>query len=126
MIEIKHHKPLAYRIYDYLKQNHVGKENAISGKKLSAKFNIRERALREVINEIRNSQELEKIVASSNNGYFICTKEEFRQANNRLLHTACNLLRTVRANEHKAGMDGQMKMKLGEFYKDTFQAFGNK
>jgi transcriptional antiterminator len=126
MNEIKHSKPLTYRIYDYLKENHVGKENAISGADLADKFNISQRKLREVVNEIRNSQELEKIIASSNNGYFICTNEEFRRANNRLLSTAFNLLRTARANEHKAGLDGQMKMQLGEFYKDTFQAFGSK
>ena len=73
MNEIKHSKPLTYRIYDYLKENHVGKENAISGADLADKFNISQRKLREVVNEIRNSQELEKIIASSNNGYFICT-----------------------------------------------------
>lgn len=126
MIETKHSRPIVYRIYDYLKENHVGKENAISGADLSAKFDISQRKLREVINEIRNSQELEKIVASSNTGYFICTQEEFRRANNRLLSTARNLLRTVQSNERKAGLDGQMKIQLGEFYKDTFQAFGNK
>lgn len=124
MNEIKHSKPLTYRIYDYLKTNHVGRENAISGAVLAEKFNISQRKLREIINEIRNSQELEKIIASSNSGYFVCTKEEFRQANNRLLSTAFNLLRTARANERKARLDGQMKMQLGKFYKEEFCSFG--
>lgn len=126
MNEIKHSEPIVYRVYDYLKNNHVGKDSAISGVDLAEKFNISQRKLREIVNEIRNSQELEKIVASSNSGYFICAQEEFKQANNRLLSTAFNLLKTARANERKAGLDGQMKMQLGEFYKDTFQAFGNK
>ena len=28
-IETKHHEPIVYRVYDYLKENHYGKENGI-------------------------------------------------------------------------------------------------
>ena len=28
-IETKHHEPLMYRLYDYLKDNHLGRENGI-------------------------------------------------------------------------------------------------
>lgn len=122
-MEVKHSEPITYRLYDELK-NHIGESNAISAKELSAKFGICERTLREHINTIRNSAELEKIIGSSNNGYFICTAEEFKQTNNRLLSTAVNLLKTVKANERKAGLDGQMKMQLGKHYKEVFQAFG--
>ena len=118
------HEPMVYRLYDELK-NHIGKKNAISADELCAKFGIEERKLRDYISEIRRSGELEKVVASSNKGYFICTEEEADKANERLYSQAFSLLKTANANEKKVGRNGQMKMRLGEFYKDTFESLGN-
>lgn len=117
------HEPIVYRIYDLLKK-HVGKENAVSAKDLSGWFGISERQLRDYISEIRRSVELEKVVSSSNHGYYICTAEEAAQANERLYSQAFSLLKTANANEKKVGKNGQMKIRLGKFYKDTFEAFG--
>ena len=124
MVETKHLKPIAYKVYDFLK-GFVGEQNAISARDLAAQFALEERQLRDVINAIRNSSELERTIGSSARGYFICKdKEEFERANNILYATAFNLLRTARANERKAGLDGQMKLKLGKFYKEEYEAYG--
>lgn len=120
----KHHEPKVYKIYKELKK-HVGKENAISGADLSAKFDISERQLRIYIREGRQSSELEKVIASDESGYYICrTKEEYLRVRDRLRATALDLLKTISVNDTKVGLEGQMKMELGAFYKDTFRAFG--
>lgn len=120
-IETKHHSPIVYRLYDELKK-HVGRKNAISAYELSKKFDITERQLRDYIREIRESSELEKCIDACNFGYYVCTKEESRYVSNRLYAQAFSLLKTARANEKKAGLDGQMKIALGEFYKQTFES----
>lgn len=122
-MERLNHEPIVYRVYDEMK-NHVGKENAITAEELSAYFDISERKLRDIIKTIRRSRELEKVIGSYNGGYFICTKQEVERANNRLLSQAFSLLKTANANEKKAGMNGQMKLKLGNFYKDTYESLG--
>lgn len=119
---VKHHAPIIYQLYEELK-SHVGKGNAISAEELSGKFGMTERDLRECISEIRNSTELEKIIGSCNGGYFICTEDEFKRSNNRLLSMAFSLLRTARANSRKAGLDGQFKMALGDFYGECYEPF---
>lgn len=125
-METKHHEPLTYRVYEHLK-NFVGEESAIPARDLAAQFNISERALRDVIRAIRTSSELTRTVGSSPKGYFICKdKEEFERANNTLYAAAFNLLRTAHANEKKAGLDGQHKMKLGDYYSQVFEAFGER
>lgn len=117
------HEGTVYRVYEELKR-HVGRENAISAEELAGKFGIGERKLREYVSEIRTSLELEKIVGSSNQGYFVCTEEEFRTANRRLKRQAISLLRAAHANERKAGRNGQCKMKLGKYYKPFVKSFG--
>ena len=34
-IEMLHHEPLVYRLYDYLKDNHLGRENGIKKPELA-------------------------------------------------------------------------------------------
>lgn len=123
MIETKKHEPLVYRIYDELK-NHVGKDNAINGSSLSAMFDISERMLRTYIHEIRESKDLSKVILTCNKGYYIPTEEEGTKDVQRLFNQAFSTLRVARATMDKAGLQGQGKIKLGEYYKEFVEAFG--
>lgn len=122
MIETKHTKPITYKIYEELK-SHIGKENAISGADLSAKFNISKRRLRIYIHEIRNSGELTRVIGSCNTGYFMCREEDFEAADKRLERQALSILKVVWANRKKRAKDGQYKIPLGDYYKEIFEAF---
>ena len=108
----------AEMIYNELKE-HVGRENAIRAEELAAMFGMGERQLRDNIREIRRDVEAESVVASCNQGYYICTREELAKANERLYSQALSLMKTVRANEKKIGKTGQIKMRLDE------ELFGN-
>lgn len=108
----------AEMIYNELKE-HVGRENAIRAEELAAMFDMGERQLRDNIREIRRDVEAESVVASCNQGYYICTREELAKANERLYSQALSLMKTVRANEKKIGKSGQMKMRLDD------EVFGN-
>lgn len=94
---------MVYYVYEEMKK-HVGRENAISGEDLSRLFGITTRHLRYIINEIRNSGELEKVIGSCNAGYFICTKEEQSRANLRIYRQAFRLLKR-RARTTKSGKE---------------------
>lgn len=122
MIFTHHHASIVYEIYDEMK-SHIGKANAIKAQDLADKFNISDRTLREIISTIRTSTELRKIIASCNNGYYLCTDEEFEQANRRLERQAFSLLKVAYANKRKAAKDGQMLIPLGKYYKEVFEAF---
>ena len=103
----------AEMIYNEL-QWHVGRENAIRADKLAEMFCMGERQLRDNIREIRRDSEAESVVASCNQGYYICTREELAKANERLYRQALSLMKTVHANEKKIGKTGQMKMLLDD------------
>ena len=107
----------AEMIYNELKE-HVGRENAIRAEELAAMFDMGERQLRDNIREIRRDGDAESVVASCNQGYYICTREEMDKANERLRRQALSLMKTVHANEKKIGKSGQMKMLLDD------EAFG--
>ena len=123
-LEVVHHSPLTYRIYDELKK-HVGRANAISAEALSDMFGISQRQLREHIRIIRRSGELEKVIGSANGGYYVCTAEEVEKAINRLIHASKNMLKTASVMAKKAERNGQYKMKeLGKYFKDVYESLG--
>ena len=125
-LETKKHDTIVYRVYDYLRDNHVGQAKAIKAPDLAFKFSISERKLRSIINEICNSPVLEKTVASDECGYYVCASEdEFNRANHRIFMAGIKMINRARANEKKAGMNGQCKMLLGKYFSETFEAFGD-
>lgn len=122
-IETKKHETVAYRIYDELK-NHVGKQNAVSAAELSGMFNISERQLRDYIHELREDMSFDKVILSCNKGYYIPTEQEGTADVQRLLSQAFSTLRIARATVTKGGRNGQGKIKLGKYYKEFVEAFG--
>ncbi len=122
-METKKHQPIAYRIYDELKQ-HVGKQNAISATELSEKFGISKRHLRDYIHELREDMLLDKVILTCNKGYYIPTEEEGTADVNRLFKHAFSTLRIARASVNKASRNNQGKIKLGKYYKEFVEAFG--
>ena len=117
------HDDMIYQIYDVLCK-HVGAANAVAADDLANWFGISERKLRDYISEIRRDPDFEKIVCSSNSGYYIATEEEADRANKRLYSQAFSLLKTAHANDKKAGRNGQMRMRLEAFEKEIVEAFG--
>lgn len=125
-IETKKHTPIVYDIYHYLERNCVGEENAITARDLAARFNFREtRELRDYISIIRKSSELRKVIGSSPKGYYVCAnKEEAQKANQTFWAAAGSYLEVAKAQEKKAGLDGQYLIALGDYYKRIYEAFG--
>lgn len=122
-LETKHSKPIVYKVYDYMK-NFIGKANAQSAMFLANRFEISERQLREIIHEIRESKELELSIGSCKKGYYVCTKEDCEAAIKRLYRQAFSTLKVARALEKKVGMNGQGKIKIGEYFKEFYQSLG--
>ena len=123
-IETKHHEPTVYRLYDYLKNNHHGRENGIKKPELAQRLGINERELRKLTKEINTSTELEKLVSTTHCCYMCKTKEECEQSIRNTYRTAITLLKKGKAMERKIGLNGQIKMPLGnEFYEivNTFE-----
>lgn len=92
------------------------KEITLEELQKAAMFGMGERQLRDNIREIRRDSEAESVVASCNQGYYICTREELAKANERLYSQALSLMKTVHANEKKIGKTGQIKMRLDDSF----------
>lgn len=125
-LETKHHEPIVYDIYHYLEKNCIGEENAVPGRGLAARFKISERGLRDYISVIRTSTELRKVIGSSPKGYYVCAnKEEAERANQTFWSVAYSYIKVAKAQEKKAGLDGQYLLALGDYYKEFYEAFGS-
>lgn len=124
-VETKHHSPEVYRLYDYLKANHLGKENGIKKPELAEKLGIKARELRKLTKEINESTELEKLVSTSHCCYVCKTKEECEKSIRTTYKVAVALFKKAKQMEKKVGLNGQMKIKLGKYYKDFVETFSN-
>ena len=123
-IETKHQEPAVYRLYDYLKNNHLGRENGIKKPELAQKLGISERELRRLTKEINTSTELEKLVSTTHCCYMCNTKEECEKSIRTTFRTGRALIRKGKTMAKKVGLNGQIKMPLGnEFYEivNTFE-----
>lgn len=124
-LETKHHSPEVYRLYDYLKANHLGKENGIKKPELAEKLGIKARELRKLTKEINESTELEKLVSTSHCCYMCKTKEECEKSIRTTYKVAVALFKKAKQMEKKVGLNGQMKIKLGKYYKDFVETFSS-
>ena len=122
-IETKKHAPIVYKVYDYMKTR-VGKANAICGKKLSAKFDISERKLRDIVHEIREDETLTHLILTCNKGYYVPTKDEGAKDIKRIANQACSLFKIAHKLAKKAELDGQGKIAMGDYFKPFVEAYG--
>lgn len=123
----RRHSPLCMENYNEL-LSHVGADNAISMNDLAAHFNVTARCIRHFLSEIRTSADLEKVVLSNNDGYFIPRdKSELRRYSKRLYRHAFSALKAARCNDAKAAKDGQgvMSDKIIEDFTRFLEAYGD-
>lgn len=122
-IETKHHEPMVYRLYDYLKNNHLGENNGIKKPDLAKVLGISERELRKLTKAINESTELEKLVSTTHCCYMCATKEECEKSIRNTYRVAVALFKKAKSMEKKVGLNGQIKLKLGKYYKDVVETF---
>lgn len=109
------HEKIVSDVYGFLTTYAVGRKFAISAGTLSELWDVTERKLRDIINEIRTSPDFEKVIGSCSRWYFVCAnEEEVRSTNESLRHHALSELQVYWANERKAGRNGQGKIIFGD------------
>lgn len=126
----KKERPLTYNIYDYLKKNAVGYEKRVKSSTLMKEFNITDnKTLRFYIEEIRNSETLQKIVCSEagkKGGYWIATnQEEVYNTLEHLYKRAMKMLKTYSIIKKKYKLDGQYRLKLSKYQKEIYESIMN-
>lgn len=122
-ILVKHHEPIVYRVYEYLKENHLGKGNGIKREDLALKLNIPMRALRKITSEINSSSELEKLISTTNCCYMCKTESECESATKSTFRQAFSLLKKAYKMEKKISNHDQAKIKLGKYYSEFVETY---
>ena len=94
------------KIYQYLIEHHVGKENLIKNQDLRKLFNIKsDKSMRKVIQNIRENKNYYLLVGSisgKTGGFYICqTEEEINETIDNIKHRANAMLRMCHVLEWK-------------------------
>lgn len=131
MPELPKERPLAYKIYNYLKDNAVGYENRVKSDELMKEFEINDnKTLRSYIQEIRESDILTKIICSeagSNGGYWIATDyKEVRKTLDHLYKRSMEMLKNYSILKRKAKLDKQKRIRLSKYEKDMIESIMEK
>lgn len=123
-LEVKKHAPIVYRVYDYLKEHHLGAENGILRRDLAQALNLSVRKLRAVTAEINASTELEKLVSTSRSCYMCKTEQECAWAVHTTYAQAATLIKKAKTMETKVALNGQYKLpKLQPYAKECVETF---
>jgi ribosome-binding protein aMBF1 (putative translation factor) len=75
------------------------------------------------IRAINNSDVIQKLIVSNKYGVKMASREEFEQYINAEFSAIFRRLERTRKKAKKAGLDGQMKIPLGDRERDTVEAF---
>lgn len=123
----KKERPLTYQIYSYLKKNAIGYEKRVKSSVLMKEFDINDnKTLRTYIEDIRNSDTLQKIVCSeagNKGGYWIpTTDEEVYQTLEHLYKRSMQMLKTYSKIKKKYKLDGQYRLKLSKYQKEMYES----
>lgn len=125
-VEIKKHRPIVYRYYDYLKKHHLGAENGISRNELCKIFNINLQTQKTILREINQGTDFDKLVSTSNSIYMCKRKSECQLAIHNELVSALTRLNKAKAMADKLDKQGQFKMSFGQYYKDFITVYEDK
>ena len=122
-------RPLAYKIYDYLKNNCVGYENRVKSDIIMNEFGITDnKTLRSYIQEIRESDILTKIICSEagkDGGYWLASSQkEVNQTLEHLYKRAMEMLKNYSVIKRKARLNKQMRIKLSKYEKEIIESIG--
>lgn len=125
--QFKRQRPLTYRIYDFLKKEAVGYENRVKASVLMQEFDIKDnKILRAYIEEIRDSDILDKIICSeagSSGGYWVATsQDEVYQTLQHLYKRSMKMLKTYSKIKNKSRLNNQYKIRLGQYEKDIYSS----
>lgn len=122
-IEIKRHKSLTYKYYDYLKENHYGKENGISRENLRQIFNIDLKTQKKILAEINQSDVFDKLVSTSGSIYICRTKEECEEAYYNEIKSGLARLLKGKKMADKVAKNGQGKIQYTKEIKAFLETF---
>lgn len=131
MPKLPKQRPLAYKIYNYLKENAVGYDDRVKADVLMKEFDINDnKTLRSYIQEIRESEILTKIICSEagkDGGYWIATDyKEVRKTLDHLYKRSMEMLKNYSMLKRKAKLDKQKRIRLGKYEKDMIESIMEK
>lgn len=131
MPKLPKERPLAYKIYNYLKDNAVGYENRVKSDILMKEFDINDnKSLRSYIQEIRESDILTKVICSeagNDGGYWIATDyKEVKKTLDHLYKRAMEMLKGYSVLKKKAHLNKQMRIKMGKYEKEMIESIMEK
>lgn len=123
-LEIKKARAICYRVYDYLKENHIGRENSITAENLARKFGVSKRCMREVVNSINLYGEFDKIVCRDNFGIYVAeTQDEALAYIATARHRGIAILYEAYKCGQKHQRSGQCKIPFSSYYKEYCETY---
>lgn len=123
MMQIKIHRPIVYRYYEYLRKNHLGKENKIKSKELSNIMGVKLPTQKYILKEINESQDFDKLISTCGAIYMCRTQKECELAIKNEINVGLTRLQKGKAMAQKLSRNNQLKLKLGQYYKQVFEVF---
>ena len=97
-------------VYNDLKNNHLGRENAVARREYAEGCGISEREMRVITHEINENKQYEGIVSTSGCLYMCGTKEECIKAIGTSFRSAFTLMRKATRMRKKVEENGQYRL----------------
>ena len=108
---------------NYMQEKHLGKENGVTEQELAIRFGVAKRTVRSWMSGVNNDSTIPRLVSTADACYMCSSKEEGAEAIAKEYRRVVTEIKKLRVMQKKMGLDGQVKIPLGDDYKEVVEVF---
>lgn len=111
------------RFANYMQEKHLGKENGVTEQELAIRFGVAKRTVRSWMSGVNNDPTIPRLVSTADACYMCATNQEGTEAIAKEYRRVVTEIKKLRVMQKKMGLDGQVKIPLGDDYKEVVEVF---
>ena len=108
---------------NYMQEKHLGKENGVTEQELAIRFGVTKRTVRSWMSGVNNDPTIPRLVSTSDACYMCANTKEGVEAVASSYRFIASVIKKTRVMQKKMGLDGQVKINLGDDYKEVVEVF---
>lgn len=108
---------------NFMQEKHFGKENGVTEQELAIRSGVAKRTVRSWMSGVNNDPTIPRLVSTADACYMCATKQEGVEAITKGYKRVITEIKKLRVMQKKMGLDGQVKINLGDDYKEVVEVF---
>lgn len=108
---------------NYMQEKHLGKENGVTEQELAIRFGVAKRTVRSWMSRVNSDPTIPRLVSTADACYMCANNNEGKESIAKSFKRIITEIKKIQVMKKKMGLDGQVKINLGDDYKEVVEIF---